>query len=254
MLRQVLRSQFVTHDQMFEFMKLGCHEIRRQSFNWRTKRLVDHQMVLRHYTPAVASTYVYSIGTLGFLYLQGICEYYAGAVCIPATRPADLNCFHSIELNELHLALAAAEFTDEWMPDIEIRSRNELSNQGYAKDHDAIVTLLFGSSRPRFALEYERSPKTFRQYDGIRKTTDRETRVDENLVSGRERPPPVVPHAVLRSNEKAPLYRVSQQVPSEIVGDSCSRGGDWPADEVRRDALTFRRLFHGFFTALSSSA
>ena len=41
LLRQVLRSQFVTYEQMFEFMKLGCHEIRRQSFNWRIKRLVD---------------------------------------------------------------------------------------------------------------------------------------------------------------------------------------------------------------------
>jgi hypothetical protein len=181
LLRQVLRSQFVTHDQMFEFMKLGCHEIRRQSFNWGIKRLVDHQMVLRHYTPAVASTYIYSIGTLGFLYLQGIGEYYAGTVCIPATRPADLNCFHSIELNGLHLALARQNLLDEWMPEIEIRSRSELSNQGYAKDYDAIVTLLLGPSRPRFALEYERSPKTSRQYDGIRKTTDRETQVDEIL-------------------------------------------------------------------------
>ena len=44
-----------------------------------------------------------------------------------------------------------------------------------------IVTLRLGSSRPRFLLEYERSPKTSRQYDGIRKTTDRETQVDEIL-------------------------------------------------------------------------
>jgi len=138
-------------------------------------------MVLRHYTPIAANTYIYSIGTLGFLYLQGIGECCAGSVCIPATSPVDLNWFHSIELNELHLALVRQNLLDEWMPEIEIRSRNELTNQGHAKDYDAIVTLRFGSSRPRFALEYERSPKTSRQYDGIRKATDRETRVDEIL-------------------------------------------------------------------------
>src|SRR5260221_685859 len=75
LLRQVLRCQCVTHDQLFEFMKLGCHEVRRQSFNWRIKRLVDHGMVQRHYAPAAASTYIYSIDTLGFLYLQGMGEY-----------------------------------------------------------------------------------------------------------------------------------------------------------------------------------
>jgi len=181
LLRQVLRSQFVTHDQIFEFMKLGCHEIRRQSLNWRIKRLVDHQMVLRHYTPAVANTYIYSIGTLGFLYLQGIGEHCAGSVCVPAKSAEDLNCFHSIELNELHLALARQNLLDDWIPENEIRSRNELTNQGYAKDYDAVVTLRLGSSRPRFALEYERSPKTFRQYDGIRKTIDAETQVGEFL-------------------------------------------------------------------------
>lgn len=70
---------------------------------------------------------------------------------------------------------------DEWIPENEIRSRNELTDQGYAKDYDAVVTLRLGSSRPRFALEYERSPKTFRQYDRIRKTIDAETLVGEFL-------------------------------------------------------------------------
>jgi hypothetical protein len=48
--------------------------------------------------------------------------------------------------------LVRQNLLDEWMPEIEIRSRNELSNQGYAKDYDAIVTLRLGSSRPLFAL------------------------------------------------------------------------------------------------------
>ena len=54
LLRQVMRSQFVTHDQLCEFMTLGCYEIKRQSFNWRVRRLVMHGFLLRHYLPALA--------------------------------------------------------------------------------------------------------------------------------------------------------------------------------------------------------
>jgi len=181
LLRQVLRCQCVTHDQLFEFMKLGCHEVRRQSFNWRIKRLVDHGMVQRHYAPAAASTYIYSIDTLGFLYLQGMGEYCPSSVFSPTKTPDHLKSFHAIELNELHLSLARANLVEAWIPENEIRSRNELTDHGFAKDYDAVVTLRIGSSRPRFALEYERSPKTISQYDRIRKAIDAETIVHQFL-------------------------------------------------------------------------
>ena len=41
LLLQVLHSRFVTHDQLFEFMLLGCYELKRASFNWRVRRLVQ---------------------------------------------------------------------------------------------------------------------------------------------------------------------------------------------------------------------
>jgi hypothetical protein len=181
LLRQVLRSQYATHNQLFEHMQLGCHEMRRQSFNWRIKRLVDHQLMLRHYIPTVASSYVYSIGMEGFLYLQGIGECCEGVVTLQSKSPVHLNCFHSIELNELQLALERQNLLDQWIPEIEIRSRNEMTNARYAKDYDAIVTLRLGAARPQFALEYERSPKSFRQYDSIRRAIDAETSVGEFL-------------------------------------------------------------------------
>ena len=154
-------------------------------------------------------------------------------MCIPATSPENLTWFRSIELNELHLALVRQNLLDEWMPEIEIRSRNELTSQGYAKYYDAIVTLRLGSSRPRFALEYERSPKTSRQYYGIRQTTDRETQVDKSLY--------LVANDHLRwflmqcfAQTKRRLYigRASE-FPLKLLDTPRSGGGDWPADEVR---------------------
>ena len=48
----------------------------------------------------------------------------------------------------------------------------------YAKDYDAIVTLRDRSARSRFALEYERSPKSLRDYAKIRQAIKREDQVD----------------------------------------------------------------------------
>src|SRR5260370_8093933 len=129
-----------------------CHWVRGPSFNRRIKRLVDHGMVQRHYAPAAASTYIYSIDTLGFLYLQGMGEYCPSSVFSPTKTPDDLKCFHAIELNELHLSLAGANLVEAWIPENEIRSRNELTDHGFAKDYDAVVALRIASTRPPLSL------------------------------------------------------------------------------------------------------
>ena len=41
LLRQVRNSRFVSHQQLFEFMKFGGFDHCRNSFNWRVRRLVD---------------------------------------------------------------------------------------------------------------------------------------------------------------------------------------------------------------------
>jgi len=174
LLRQILRSRYATHDQVFEFMRLGCHEVRRQSFNWRIKRLVDHQMVLRHYAAEVANSYIYCVAPLGILYLQALGEYCTSPVRRENGHTEDLTRFHSIELNELQLALARHGLLEDWIPENEIRSKNELTSCSYAKDYDAVVTLRIASSRPVFALEYERSAKTITQYQRIAKAIDSE--------------------------------------------------------------------------------
>ena len=66
LLRQVLQSQFITHEQLFEFMRYGCYELKRSSFNWRVLRLVQKGFLERH--PLRASC-VYSIARAGSSFL-----------------------------------------------------------------------------------------------------------------------------------------------------------------------------------------
>ena len=53
LLRQVVHSKFITHDQLFEFMTLGAYENNKDSFNWRVRRLVEHGFIEKHYVPSV---------------------------------------------------------------------------------------------------------------------------------------------------------------------------------------------------------
>jgi hypothetical protein len=178
LLRQVMHCKFVSHDQAYEFMRIGCHELDRDCFNWRIKRLVTHDLLLRYHLPAVASAFIYSIGSFGALRLQGMGEYYCGPLRGLGKKIDEVSCFHSLELNDIHLALARRNLVEEWTSEVEIRSMNELTNTGYAKDYDAIVTLRDRSARSRFALEYERSPKSLRDYKKIRQAIETEDQVN----------------------------------------------------------------------------
>ena len=72
--------------------------------------------------------------------------------------------WHDVELFELQLKLRQAGVVSSWLYEPEIRADNELTNFGYAKDYDAIVTFRCGQKSGKVALEYERSPISTKQY------------------------------------------------------------------------------------------
>jgi len=84
---------------------------------------------------------------------------------------------HSLELNEIHLALKRTGSLVYWMPETEIRSRNDLTSQGYSKYYDAVVVVRLGGHDCKFALEYERTPKAARHYFDIRQRIEQEVSV-----------------------------------------------------------------------------
>jgi hypothetical protein len=165
LLRQVLQSGFVTQDQLYSLMHLSHHEWNRHSFTWRLRRLVKHGFVVRHSVPAVAgSQFIYSIGDSGAMLLQG-----AGEYCLIGPRREDkaedgATAFHALEVNEIHLTLLRSGLAFRWIPATEIRSQNEFTTFGYAKDYDAVVEITCADGSVKFGLEYERSAKAERHY------------------------------------------------------------------------------------------
>ena len=181
LLRQVLRSTFITHRQLYDLLELDSCTQSRNAFNNRVLRLVRNRYLARDETPYRTDGYVYSISEKGASELIAGGECYMGPAARPKNGQLPKAIYHAIELNEIHLALKCSQRLVHWMPETEIRSRNELTECGYRKDYDALVTVRMDAGERRFALEYERSPKARPQYVHICAAIAAERAVDRFL-------------------------------------------------------------------------
>ncbi len=181
LLRQVLRSTFVSHNQLYEFLRLEFCAASRNAYNNRLLRLVKNDYLIRDNVRFRNEVFVYSITERGAAELIGLGECYAGPIrrAEDGTPPKAVR--HALDLNEIHLALKRSQQLVQWTPESEIRSRNEFTATPYKKDYDAIVTVKLGGADRRFALEYERTAKPKQEYKKIREEIDGELQVDRFL-------------------------------------------------------------------------
>ena len=181
MLRQVLNSQFISHTQLWRFMRHACIELSRPSFCWRVRRLWAHGFLARHVLPMVGDDFVYSIAGPGVTCLESAGVLYNGPRRGPKFTPDGAGVAHALGLNAIHLDLLRSGRLVLWQTEVEIRSENELAISGYAKHYDAVVTLQLDGRSVRVALEYERTPKAQSEYTRIRELFEAESRVDRFL-------------------------------------------------------------------------
>ena len=91
LLRQTFHSQFITHNQLFQFMDIGNVERKRPTFNWRVRRLVEHEFLERYYLPEIDLSYVYRIGSRAV----GLAEFALCFRCVRGNRPSSRRCAHT---------------------------------------------------------------------------------------------------------------------------------------------------------------
>src|SRR5664279_6380038 len=132
LLRRVLQSSFVTPAQLYEFMKLDYCASSRNTFDNRLRRLLAHDLLVRHDIPTMNRGVVYSISRAGASELVGRGEYYSGSTDIG--KESNGHVQHALELNDIHLVLKQNRTLVRWTPESDIRSRNEFTEIGYVKD------------------------------------------------------------------------------------------------------------------------
>jgi hypothetical protein len=177
LLRLVRNSKFVSHIQLFELMRFGGWESSRDSFNWRVRRLLKSKFLAVCTGTFGAGSAVYRISREGVAML----EYHGQFTTVMHSKTEHLphisQVFHSLELNRIQLALASQSLLSNWQSEIEVASFNTISSSPFQKDYDAIVEVWIGDQKARFALEYEHSLKSYRQYDRIRDALHAERQV-----------------------------------------------------------------------------
>ena len=188
LLRQVRNSKFVSHHQLFELMKLGGFDHSRNSFNWRVKRLLDSGHIGICQGVYGAGSAVYRITKDGITLLEHHGQFTAVLQSNTEHLPHLSQVFHSLELNAVQLALARKNLLAGWQSEVEIASFNTISRSPYQKDYDAIVDVWIGDRKLRFALEYERTLKSLKQYERIRVALEAERQIEcvLYLTSGME--------------------------------------------------------------------
>jgi hypothetical protein len=177
LLRQVLHSGFITHRQLFEFLKLDYCASSRNAFNNRVLRLCRHGLLTRHDLHFANHESIYSVTPVGASELVGRGEYCVPSAGILHSRSVHSSIHHSLELNEIHLALKRTGALVYWMQEIEIRSRNDFTSSGYWKYYDAVVVVRLAGQDCKFALEYERTAKAARYYIDVRERIEQEAAV-----------------------------------------------------------------------------
>jgi hypothetical protein len=181
LLRQVLHSGFVTHSQLFEFMRLEYCASSRNAFGNRVLRLVTHGLLIRHEPPFINREAVYSVSEAGASEMASKGECYAWPTEHLKFGNGHGHLRHSLDLNDIHLALKRTGTLVYWTPETEIRSRNDLTTAGYWKYYDAVVAVRLAGRDCRFALEYERTPKAARQYLNVQQRIEQETSIADFL-------------------------------------------------------------------------
>ena len=181
LLRRVLRSEYITHSQLFEFAKLDQVVSSRRAFNNRVLRLIRHNLILKHQVCFLAREAVYSIGDAGASHLLSLGEPYTGPTQGLSKETNLPGLQHALDLNDIHLALQRSGDLVTWTAETEIRSRNELTSARLGKNYDAVVRVRVGKVECRFALEYERTPKAERHYLRIAQDIDSDLTLDQFL-------------------------------------------------------------------------
>jgi len=178
LLRQVRNSKFVSHDQLYQLLRFSGSESSRDSLGWRIRRLLKARLLEICEGPFGSRSAVYRITHAGIALLEHHGHFTAVLPSNTAHLPHLSQIFHSLELNQIRLALVHQNVLANWQSEIEVASFNTISCSPYQKDYDAIVDVWVEDRKRRFALEYERSLKSYRHYARIRAALEAEHELD----------------------------------------------------------------------------
>jgi hypothetical protein len=177
----VADSRYVTRSQLNSFALLEYCELNRRVFNWRIQRLVEAGLMRKQVLPFLDGEALYSITRAGVQALERLGIYYLGGNLERERDASEFQIPHSLELNNIRLALKATGNLMLWIPEVSVRVLNLSPATAYAKVYDGIAEVFLDGDHVEFAIEYERTFKSQPKYDKIWEAIESEKRVNAFL-------------------------------------------------------------------------
>ena len=180
-LLQVRNARAVCFDQLCELLSLEILPELPRSLRWRLARLEKAGLVIRLSGLSHLAKPVFGITHQGLIALESRGHY---LLSLPSTTEVSLHPSqvpHALEMTSIRIALARAGVLRSWKSDLEITSKNLVSESGMGKDFDAVAEIEVDGSRRTIGIEYERSPKAAARYQAIREVLDGDQTTDAIL-------------------------------------------------------------------------
>ena len=180
-LLQMRNARAVCFDQLCDLLSLGILPELPRSLRWRLARLEKAGLVTRLSGLSHLAKPVFGITQLGLSSLESRGHY---LLSLPSTTEVILHPSqvpHALEMANIRIALARAGVLRSWKSDLEITSKNLVSESGTGKDFDAVAEVEVDGNSRTIGIEYERSPKAAARYRAIREVLDRDETTDAIL-------------------------------------------------------------------------
>ena len=188
LLLHVRNARYISQRQLNILLQYGSTDLAWKRLTWRLDRLTRSEYIHALQQRAHGQK-IYSIAHKGLRYLE-MMGY--GVLSLPSKKNRLLDpilMMHSLELTDIRITLDKAGVLELWKSDLEVSSENIATGDQYAKDYDAIATIMIDGQLVQYGIEYERSTKAYVRYQQLRAILADESKLSGILyfVSGIER-------------------------------------------------------------------
>jgi hypothetical protein len=177
LLLRVRNARCIGRAQLYALSNLDGTDLARRRLAWRIDRLVRAQY-LDTLAQRIAGDKIYVVTHNGLLYLE-LSGYSLISIHSSMEKLFDPpTVMHWIELMDIRLRLMRDAVLEKWTSEVEVSSENIETGGTYAKDYDAVATLLIAGRQLCFGVEYERTMKARDRYRQLREILAQERVLD----------------------------------------------------------------------------
>ncbi len=177
----IRNARAITYEQICSLALLQGLESSRRSLHWRLTRFEQSELIQRMPFDRFFSQPIFAITQTGLHFLESRGH---ALLSVPSTVKEVVRksqVLHSVELVDVRVALGKIGILHSWKWELEIVSKNLVSDSAATKDYDALAEVTIHGQTRRLGIEFERTLKGAGRYVDVRRALSADSTVDRLL-------------------------------------------------------------------------